>query len=416
MKTLQLFIDASWPDQHAECKWRLLDATGYTISSGCSEPRYWPGVTLPNSGGSNAAEDAIACELVLGCDEAVRFSVQLPPGKTGRQRDVASFALEERLTDEAENYHFALGDLNGDGTTEVICIPRNRLRRVLASLNTVGLLPCRAIIDAQLHSLTDSVWQLVSRHEECATLITQSGWLQVDTLEKDTPAPEVVVALASPEGSQCAGIELDAALASRCEITAWQAGLGIPVRQMTTVASADSHRLPINLLQGEFLPPSSGLGHWRGVTTAAKLLAAGFSIFVLVGLVDWAWMAYQVRTVKAEQKQLFMKTFPQATNVLMPPLQMQRSVDEARRRHGLLGENDFLSLAAALAAAGVNHAEGFRYAQGRLEADVVLPSGHSLESVTHRLSLLGISLVVTQQKPVANGVQATLVLRKGAAL
>lgn len=416
MKTLQLFIDASWPDQHAECKWRLLDATGYTVSSGCSEPRYWPGVKLPDSGGTDETDDPIICELVLSCDQAVKFSVPLPPGKPGRQRDVVAFALEERLTAEAESYHFALGASNNDGTTEVICIPRIRLRTVLASLSTVGLVPSRAVIDAQLHSLTDSIWQLVALHAEGATLITPSGWLRVDTLEKDAPAPEVVAALASPEGSQCTGIELDTALASHCEITAWQAGLKIPVRQMATSPSTAPLRAPIDLLQGEFLPPRSGLGPWRGVTAAAKLLVTGFSIFLLISLADWAWMAYQVRTVKAEQKQLFMKTFPQTTSVLMPPLQMQRSVDEARRRHGLLGENDFLSLAAALADAGINHAEGLRYVQGRLEADVVIPSGRSLESATRRLNLLGISLIATHQKPIATGVQATLILRRGASL
>jgi general secretion pathway protein L len=415
MKTLQLFIDASWPDQHSECEWRLLDASGHTVSSGSSEPRHWPGVKLPYSGDRNAAEDSIVCELILGSDEAVRFSVQLPPGKTGRQREVVAFALEDRLTAEPESYHFALGEPNDDGTTEVICIPRHRLHKLLASLNSVGVVPCRIIIDAQLRPLTDSVWQLVASRQG-ATLITSSGWLQVDTLEKTSPAPELLVALATPEGSQCTAIELDADIASRCEITAWQAGLGIPLRQMTTAAPAAPQRLPINLLQGEFSPPRSGLGPWRGVSTAAKLLVAGFLIFVLVSLGDWAWMAYQVRSLKAEQKSFFLKTFPQATSALMPPLQMQRSVDEARRRHGLLGENDFLSLAAALAGAGIQHVEGFRYAQGRLEAEVVIPTGHSLESITRRLNLQGISLVTTHQKSVANGVQATLILRRGAAL
>lgn len=417
MNTLQLFIDAAWPEHHADCAWQLLNETGRLIESGRSEPIHWPGVVSPGRAAPRPVEPVQAqpiCQLILSSDQAVLLKVNLPAGSAGRQREVIAFALEDRLLEDADHYHLALGAHHSDGRTDVVAIARQRLRTLTASLATAGIVPQSACVEAQCAPRATGTWLLLAQHDQI-TLVTDDGWLPVRALERQPPPDELLIALATTGGERCTAVQLAGDAASLCDTTAWRAALNLPVTQAAGIDNRLAPATAINLLQGEWAPPRAQHPFWRGQRLALRFGAVALAAYALFSLGEWAWLARESSQLKAQQTALFRETFPQTASVVMPPLQLRRSLDAERHRRGLTGEEDFLALTAALAEAGIGKTEELRYGHGKLDAVAILPTAAAIDPLRRALRLRGITLEVGQNTPLPDnqGVRISLALRKG---
>jgi general secretion pathway protein L len=410
MNTLQLFIDAGWPQQHTDGPWRLLNPLGKLLASGRSEPAHWPGVVTESPPSSAEATVAHACEVVLSNDQGAYFDIELPPGKAGLQRDVVAFALEDKLLDDLDRYHFALGSRQGDGCSAVVAMAQPRLRQILDNLTSIGLSPHRAVMAAQLQALPVDGWLLVAEHGH-TSLITSAGWLPVNHIERTSPPVELLIAQSATPDDRAKPIYLSGDIGGLIDTAAWNKLLGRPVTAESPAATLPAE--PINLLQGEFAPARAPHPLWHQRRLIARLGAAVLAVYALLSLGEWAWLAREARQLREQQTAVFRDTFPQVSAIVMPSLQLRRNLDEERHRHGLSGEEDFLALTNALGTAGVTQAEELRYSPGRLDAVVTLPSRERIDPLLLALRLQG--LVVTPGKidPAGQGVRLQLSLRRG---
>ncbi|MBT8063156.1 MAG: type II secretion system protein GspL, partial [Gammaproteobacteria bacterium] len=110
-------------------RWLRLDAEGTPQGSIHIGP-------LENAAGEGAGLRVVA--LVPGT-ECLLTRVRIPGNKRQKLLRAVPYALEDQLSDEVENLHFALGDRDGDGQWPVAVISRAYLESLLETLSGAGL-------------------------------------------------------------------------------------------------------------------------------------------------------------------------------------------------------------------------------------------------------------------------------------
>ena len=404
--TLRLLIPAEWPGQEAACEWALLNAQGMPLQRGRSEARHWPA--------------ADACEVVLSAEQCLALQAQLPKGARSRPPEVIAYALEEQLIGETDAEHFVVGDAGGDGPTPVWVIARSRLKSILAALAALERPPQQIIAEQQLTPLPAGGWSVCLRNDNAsgfARLDTESGFA-FDLNDPRQPPLELQLALHTGNNpplfidvysarSKTSPFDQEAA-------GAWQASLGIPVRLAGEYNWRDaSSREARNLLSGEFAPPRPAHAGWGSFKPALWLGVGALLLYSLFSLGEWFWLERQSQQLHQEMLESFRAAYPQAQNIVDPPLQMQRLNDQLRRARGQLGSTDFLPLLAAASEAlgGQGRLRNLGYEDGRLEMTLLLADPAALERAQKALTSRGLAATLRDSRPVSGGIEAVFALR-----
>lgn len=412
---LRLFISGDWPSRDAACEWTLVNAQGSPLQRGRSEPRHWP-----------AAE---RCEIVLGAEQCLLLKAQLPKGARSRPAEVIAYALEDQLIGEAEAEHFVVGDSDGNGnsdtgtTTPIWVIARSRLRTLLASLLTLERIPHRAISEIQLPPLPAGGWS-VCLHADKATGFIRIGEEEgyaFDLDDVNQPPLELQLALqaARKNGGAPQFIAMYSARSKTGEYgaaaaTAWQAVLGLPVREegeyswrdLTTVGAR-------NLLSGEFAPPRLPNSGWGSLKPALLIGLSTLAIYAMFSIGEWIWLDQQSSRLRQQMTNTFRAAYPQAQAIVDPPLQMQRLNDQLRRERGQLGSTDFMPLLAAASEAlgGQGKLRNIAYEDGRLELTLLLADAAGAERIRGTLASRGLAVTLRDSRPTSGGIEAVFALR-----
>ena len=413
--SLRLRINAGWPGQDPACDWALVNAQGALLQRGRSEPRHWP--------------EADRCELILGAAECLLLKVRLPKGARSRPAEVIAYALEDQLIGDAEAEHFVIGEEDRQGTgdgivvTPVWVIARARLKALLAILEAVGRLPALVISELQLVPLAADGWS-VCLHGDDATGYLRRGvedGCAFDLYDVAHPPVELRLAL---QGARKAGnapqvIEVHNARGKAGEFAAttaaaWQQDLNVPVRvagEFNWHQSATANAR--NLLSGEFAPKRAPNAGWGSLKPALLLGLSALLIYASFSFGEWIWLAGQSDRLHQQMIDSFRAAYPQAQNIVDPPLQMQRLNDQLRRERGQLGSTDFLPLLAAAsdARAGQGKLRSLSFEDGRLELGLLLPDASAAQRLREILTSRGLTVLLRDTRESSGGVEAVFVLR-----
>ena len=147
------------------------------------------------------------------------------------------------------------------------------------------------------------------------------------------------------------------------------------------------------------------------------ILAAGIvGLYIIVSVADWAALAWQKRSLQAQMTNTFKTAFPDATNIVNAPLQMQRKLIELKRAHGEAQPGDFIPLLAnalpAINATG-GTAQAVQYERGKLQLDIRLPQVQPPEVLNQQLSGTGLPAKVESINPTPNGAVARITFAGG---
>src|SRR5262249_20760470 len=151
------------------------------------------------------------------------------------------------------------------------------------------------------------------------------------------------------------------------------------------------------------LLPDAGSGSWhddewvRRLKPAAIFAAAILLVHGALTIGDWARLAYEARSLRANMETAFRGAFPEAKVVVDPALQMRRNVADLRRAAGEPDAADMIPLLAriapALAAAGARP-QSLRYENGELQLELAVASGETRERLASRLQVPGVRVRV----------------------
>ena len=406
--TLRLLIPAEWPGQEAACDWALLNAQGQPLQRGRSEPRHWP-----------AAEN---CEVVLSAEQCLTLQAQLPKGARSRPPEVIAYALEEQLINEAETEHFVVGDTAADNLTPVWVVARSRLKTILAALAALERPPQRILAEIQLAPLPSDGWSVCLRNDNASGFVrlgAEAG-CAFDLNEVREPPPELQLALHAARPNhppRCLDVYSARSKASPFDAetaAAWQTRLGIPVRLAGEYHWRDAPgRDARNLLSGEFAPPRPAHAGWGSFKPALWLGLGAFLLYSLFSLGEWFWLERQSQALRQQMAESFRAAYPQAQNIVDPPLQMQRLNDQLRRARGQLGSTDFLPLLAAASEAlgAQGRVKSLVFEDGRLELTLLLADPPAVERTHKALTSRGLATTLRDSRPADGGIEAVFALR-----
>jgi len=329
--------------------------------------------------------------LVPGID-CLLTSVSIPGSNRSNRKKLlraVPFALEEQLSDEVENLHFAVGSSSVDGAWPVVVIGNQRMEMLQEAVGEAGLdvqlmIPEVLAVpyaENETSVLVDNDMALV-RNGETSGLAVECDNLEMllGAARQDEEVPPVVHLLVQ-EGSplpDMSGIEG----VNRIEQYA-----GDPL----TVFARGLDSKSINLLQGAY----SRSGEWgkllRPWRATAALLVAGILVSNIVMGVDYFRLSKESEQLTTQIEEVFRKALPGTQRVVNPRVQMQQQLDKLQNNQGR--SNRFLSLLAQSAVVlkgkqGVD-ISGATFRAGRLDVDLKVPNLQLLDELKQALSESG---------------------------
>lgn len=384
MTLLRLYLTEHWP-QEPVCDWELTGPDGRTVSVGSSEPRHWP-----------AAEQT---EFVLAGTQAVWLTARLPKASKREQDKLIRFALEDQLVQEPDSQHYTITDRDGD-SARVLVTARDRLRQIVAQLDALGRAPSRAFAEVQTApDAPEGEWALhCSRHQAIVSGVTPTPFaFDLD----DGAVPALLQAAASQARDEnrlpARCVVHRSASASEIDPQSWEGALSIPVEEgpaykWSTVSSG------INLLHGEFMPDKARAAWLRRARPVLWVVGAAICVELVLSVGQVMWQRAQLKDSRDRMQTVFKTAFPNQP-IVDPAAQMRSQLNQLKRAHGQLGDDDVIALLAqvgeALGGDARDALDGLKYEGGRLELTLSARAAGSLSSITQRLTARG--LLVAQQ-------------------
>lgn len=358
----------------------------------------WRWLRLDNSGEPQGAIHAGSLADAAGEAAGLRVVI-LAPGKDclltqvdipGRSRQkllrAVPFALEEQLSDEVENLHFAVAAAMVEGAWPVAVVSK-------AYMETLQLAVTEAGLDVQ--QVVPEMLAIPYAGNETSVLVENDVALvrtgSVAGYAVDSDNLGMLLALQKvDEDEQLPALHLyvrqDNLQPDTAEFmgeTRVESYSGDPL----TVFAEGVDAQAVNLLQGDY----SRAGDWARVlrpwrATAALLLAVVLVSNVVMG-VDYFRLSRERDQLTTQIEETFKKAVPGTRRIVNPRVQMQQQLDSLQRRAGAGG--GFLSLLGQSGAVlkdmqGVE-INGVSFRAGRLDIDLAVASLQLLDQLKQAL-------------------------------
>lgn len=339
----------------------------------------------------NAAEEAAGLRvvvLVAGTD-CLLTEVTIPGKNRQKLLRAVPYTLEDQLSDEVENLHFALGESSADDRWPVVVINRSFFESLLGRLTEAGL-DVQAVIPEILAIPYNAGETSVLVSQDIASVRT--GAASGFAVDSDN----LGMLLASQSSGEDQPLPLVHMYVNQDSQTPDTTGYGgqVNVEEFSAdplgIFAQGLGTKQINLLQGSF----SRSGEWRRVLkpwrpTAILLLAAVLVSFFATGF-DSYRLGKESEKLQADIEATFRKAMPGTKRLVNPRVQMQQALD---RLQGGQGGSSFLVLLGKTGAVlkDVQGIEigGITFRGGRLDLDIKVPDLQVLDTIKQSLAGTG---------------------------
>ena len=259
-------------------------------------------------------------------------SVNIPTRNRQRLLQAIPFALENELTQEIGNLHFAAGTMGSDNTTPVAIISREKLDEWLEKLDSAGIEPLGIYPDLLGLPLDDDAWSV---YQDDKTLqirtndnlgssvdaINGGDFLSLAIQQAGESAPRRLTHYQLKENPNTLDL---ATIAPDCEVTVKE----IDSRPHLTTLLADSlnEKEQLNLLQGEYQRVDKMTLQWKRWLPAAAL---GLILVVLsIGTSIQEYFSYKSQNVELQGqiRATFQQAFPKIKRIVDPRTQMEQQL------------------------------------------------------------------------------------------
>ncbi|HEY3645862.1 MAG TPA: type II secretion system protein GspL [Gammaproteobacteria bacterium] len=250
--------------------------------------------------------------------------VEVPSRNPQKVLQAVPFMLEDKLAEDVESLHFALGPR--DGTRQLVAaVGRGHVRELLDSLSAAGLTPSRLVPD--VCAVTPEPATAVAVVEDGVALLRfpdGSGFGADSDL-----AAQLLRRRVSAEGSDVTRIVIHAALEAAEAFDALLADLPqervqqtLPDGRLPLLAHSLASQRGLDLLQGDFKLQTSFQEHWRQWRLAAFLLVACVALGLVQQITSYLHLRHQAAALDAQVEQLFTQAMPGSR--LQPGTEMEQ--------------------------------------------------------------------------------------------
>jgi general secretion pathway protein L len=338
--------------------------------------------------------------VILPATEVLATESDAPAKGAAKLAQVIPFALEERVADEIENLHFAIGDRDpATGRVPVAVIARARIDARLAELRAAGLEPQAIYSEAAL--LPAMPGQMIALLDgDTLTLRTADAPPLVLPALSIADAFEMAL---STQTSAVAGLEpapLGLLLyAGHAEWEAHQFAVDafrdrfsgvkvqlLPAGPLSVLAPAAASGEAVNLLQGVLAVSSPLELGWRAWRVAAVLAASLLCLHLGARWFELSRLRKTEAALDSSIQEAFRAAMPGQQNATNARRRVEQRLSEIRAGGGNGTLLPALSAVAnARSAAPTATIEGFTFRDGTLDLRIVAPDAASLDAIGQQL-------------------------------
>ncbi len=270
----------------------------------------------------------------------------LPAGNRKRLLEALPYLIEEHLVASPEQVQVVIAETNDANRAILASIDKQILAGLLSTLKTHNIHPNRVLPASLITKFSHDSWAMVCDSGQFFLRHASSSGISMTEEDDGSPPIELQLIVQQAKSAQTLPEEIIVYGNHNLDLASWSATLGVHF----VANSADWKRVApqntMNFLQGSFAPLSQG---WSVLSQArpALFMLAGIIMLALIGSsIDWARKSYEKNQLDQEMKALFLSVFPDSTNIVDAPLQMQRKLSEMQHASGETNSGDFLPLLA----------------------------------------------------------------------
>jgi general secretion pathway protein L len=338
--------------------------------------------------------------VIVPAVDTLATDSEAPAKSAAKLAQVVPFALEERVADDIENLHFALGDRSAEtGRVPVVVVERKRIDAWLEELRGAGLQPQAIYSAATL--LPSMPGQLIALLEDDSiTLRVPDSSPLVFPSTSITEAIDMTLAgmVAPVEGLEptMPGLLLyaghDEWNAHQNEIDALRERFtGVKVQLLPSgsigvLAQAAAAGDAVNLLQGSLAVTSPGQLSWRSWRIAAVLAASLLFLHLGARYFELSRLRKSEATLDAEIQGAFRAAMPGQVNATNARRRVELRLAEVRGGgdHGALLPT-LSAVATARSAVPSAVIEGMTFREGTLDLRITAPDAASVDAIGQQL-------------------------------
>lgn len=333
--------------------------------------------------------------LVVPAQAVVLKRVDFDEAERKLLSQTVPYNLEPDLSEDVERLHFALGQPVGN-SVDVALLNREQLRHWLRPLQESDV-ECVAVVPEQLNIPWEpGTWTIVEqqknclvRYAECSGFAIHRSQLQLalqllmeDSETGSNPVPNRLRIFAAPEGQHGLRNLIPDALLQNSD---W-------CNPVSPKSSCDSdywiqqsewrEQYPLNLLQGEFLPPLPWRKWWLQSRAVAALAVLALCLHLVYGFVQNYSLREEVVALQTQVEQTYRELIPRG-KLVDPEKQLQRKVNALKGETGSRFIPMYRGVAEVLWNAGAirMQAMSFSSKQSEIRMTLVAPSFNDIETL-----------------------------------
>ncbi|WP_137937204.1 type II secretion system protein GspL [Chitinivorax sp. B] len=366
MHRLRLSISGGLSFDEPQIDWVATQADGRVIERGHGDP-------------GNYRQSRLV-ELILPAAMTLATEITLPTASRKQAAKVVPFALEERLMATPEQTHIALG-IPRDKLFPVMVVGRPLLKRLLDTLQQLGMKPVAAYSMASLLPLEPSVWHGCIEQQQGYVRTGPNDGFSFDATAAQLPS-EIQLALKH-------AVQAPSRLIMHVGdvgIPAGWLGHGLDIEEAPLLdwGAAPLRDGAINLLQGEFGSGQTFEIDWKRFKPSIWLAGTALIIYMGSVIVDWSMLSMQHKALTKQMHAELRKVMP--VGPIIDPLAQAKQLVVKTPEIGNPAPESLLGRLLPLAPLmGDATAIRLDYSATGLKLDCRVPSQESAEALLQRL-------------------------------
>lgn len=338
---------------------------------------------------ADAAEQIKGWRLVViaPSTDILLTDVSIPSKNKQRLLQAIPFALENDLTEDIEQLHFAIDLHSNKDVTTVAVISRERLKFWLDKLNSLDLQPLAIYPEPLCLPLEIEHWSahldtegVLLCMDKCTGFGTEienfPTLLKICLAQKDRP--EQLDLYLAPGIEQNTTIHLFDDLSLKINKLEYAGDL-------TSFLSENlDEKHTLNLLQGEFQQIDRKAVQWRRWVPAAALFTVLIGINIISSTIDYAHYKEQSFVLNKEIQRVFREAFPETKRIVDPKVQMEQQLN-LLKGNNKSDQTNFLTLiyhpATILAKNLGAQLESLNFRDNQIDLKLTLKDLQSLETI-----------------------------------
>lgn len=344
--------------------------------------------------------------------------MELPPSRADLLQKVAMNAVGEVSISGGGSAHVAVGSETSKGKRAVAVTGKGLMRAVIEGLSKSGRKPDGVIIDAMSLPLEQGAFSLIWNGREGFLKVSESMGFSLDSAQEDEPPACLARALEFCAGTGEVVSRVDIYLEPGAEpppLSEWGGKLGIPLQAVKEwdwrepAAMADANTL--NLMQGEFAPPSVLETMYPSMKISAALIAGLILAWTGGVVAEWRALKREESALRGSVRDIFVTAFPKAGPALDPLAQMRKAISDMKGRSNVWSDGNFTQLAemAGQCLQG-SHIVSMEYEGRKMEIVAVMSGDDEVKKSLAKMASLGLDGAVKGKSKADGGVRAEFVI------